>query len=223
MENHYSSTIFIINNNYFIFSKEHSNLIKTGPLETLNKIETENTVAYIDALHFNIIPESLFNESKIDSYLKLTTEIVAGITPITHKIPQLNSILLWTLDENIKKKLIVNSPGITFHHLIELFLNEPLNQTSNPEIKLRLTEDTIYILCYKNGKLLFANRFNISGEEDAIYYTLLCAEHSKIQKEITLINIKGVYKEKMITQIKKYFKTENISVDNEISLQAFIL
>jgi len=221
MDNH-QSTIFVINEHYHYFSTEHSNMNRSGSMSSLNNIELENTIAYIDALHFNLIPELLYNDTKIDSYLKLTTEKLTGITPVTNKVPQLNSVLLWTLDETIKKTLIVNSPGITFCHLMELFLNETVNQNTKSEIKLRLTDNTIYILCFKKGKLQLGNRFAISGEEDAIYYTLLCADHSEINKENTLVNIKGVYKEKVITQIKKYFKPENISIGNEISLQSFI-
>ncbi len=215
------SIIFIINDQYFIPKKEDQNLKGNGDLSSIDEIKSELTIAYIDALHFNIIPESLFNESKIDSYLSLTTEKLNGITPITNKILQLNSILLWTLDEKIKKKLILKNPGITFHHIAELFLNEPLGQNLQPEIKLRITESTIYILCYKNGKLQIANRFSISGPEDTIYYTLLCAEHCNLKKENTLINIKGVYQDKLISQVKKYFNTENIHSEST-SLQSFI-
>jgi len=222
MDNH-ESIIFIVNDQYFMSSKEEPDFKKSSSLSTIDNIKTEITIAYIDALHFNIIPESLFNESKIDTYLSLTTEMLNGITPVTNKIPQLNSILLWTLDGKIKKNLILKSPGITFHHLVELFLNEPIEQNLHPEIKLRIVENTIYILCYKNGKLQIANRFNISGSEDAIYYTLLCAEHSHLNKKKTLVNIKGNYQEKLIDQIKKYFNDDNVYAEIDKSLQSFVL
>ena len=220
--NNAESIIFIINDQFHIFSNKDSTLDLSGSLSEFKNTTNENTIAYIDAIHFNIIPEFLFNETKIDSYLSLTTEKTDSITPVTNKIPQLNSVLLWTLEESIKKKLILENPGITFHHLSELFLNEPIGQNLHPEIKLRLSENIIYVLCYDKGKLQIANRFNISGSEDIIYYTLLCAEQCRLTKENTLLNIKGIYKKKLIEQLNKYFNTKNIHTSTDQSFKSFL-
>ncbi len=220
--NNAESIIFIINDQFYTFSNKDASLNLSGPLSEFKNSANENTIAYIDASHFNIIPEFLFKETKIDSFLSLTTEKIDSITPVTNKIPQLNSVLLWTLEETIKKKLILKNPGITFHHFSELFLNEPIDQNLHPEIKLRLSENIIYILCYKKGKLQIANRFNISGPEDITYYTLLCAEHCHLNKENTLLNIKGIYKEKLIEQLNKYFNTKNIHTTTDQSIKSFI-
>ena len=64
----------------------------------------------------------------------------------------------------------------------------------------------------QDGKLQIINRFDITGEEDAIYYTLLCAEHSQLDKEKTLINVKGLYNNNLIDQLKKYFNSDKMNV-----------
>ena len=103
------SILFISEDYFYLFQHNEPNETpKTGNISALENIESDNNIAYIDAQHYNIIPDSLFIESKIDSYLQLTTSQSIGITPISNKLPQLNSILLWALDEKIKKK---GSPG----------------------------------------------------------------------------------------------------------------
>ncbi len=218
-------SILFISENYFYLFHENGATISPnyGTISSLENIESDNTIAYIDAQHYNIIPDSLFNESKIDSYLKLTTDQLTGITPIANKLPQLNSILLWTLEEKIKKNIIINSPGSTFCHLLELFLKEPINQDTRSEIRLRLTKNSIYIISLKNGELQATNRFNITGEQDSIYYTLLCAEHLQLNKKNTIIDVKGHYNNKLIDQLEKYFITANITKSDDLTFQSFLL
>ena len=216
------SITLIINDKYYTFSINDQSADQTGLLNEFDKTNSKNSVAYIDSNHFNIIPDTVFNESKIDTYLSLTTEKLDSITPVTNKIPQLNSTILWTLNEKIKKTLILKNPGITFHHLSELFINEPIVQNLHPEIKLRIAENTIYILCFKQGKLQIVNRFSISGPEDIIYYSLLCIENSGIKRENTFINIKGLYNDQLIDLIKNYFNSNKIFAQKDQSLKSFI-
>ena len=215
--------MFISNGFYFLYENNSSNNeIEKGQLEGLQRIAADNAIAYIDGEHFNLIPQAVFEESSISNYLELTTLELKGTTPVYSKIPQIDSTILWTLNEKIKKIIIVKSPGIDFRHLLELFINEPVSQTLFPEIKIRITKNTIYILCYVKGKLQLANRFIITGEDDLIYYTLLSQEHTQLDKEITKINIKGFIKNSFIEQINKFFKKENIHLDPNHSFQSFI-
>lgn len=215
--------LFISNGFYFLYENNSSkNEIEKGQLEDLKSIANENAIAYIDGEHFNLIPQSVFEESSIDNYLELTTLELKGTTPVSSKIPQIDSTILWTLNEKIKKTIIVKSPGIDFKHLLELFINEPVTQTLFPEIKIRITKSTVYILCYINGKLQLANRFTITAEDDLIYYTLLYAEHTQVDKEITRFDIKGFINNSFIDQINKFFKKDNVHIDNNHSFQSFI-
>ena len=215
--------LFISNGFYFLYENNSSKKeIEKGQLEDLKSIESDNAIAYIDGEHFNLIPQSVFEESSIGDYLELTTLELKGTTPISNKIPQIDSTILWTLNEKIKKTIIVKSPGIDFRHLLELFINEPVSQSLVPEIKLRITKSTVYILCFNNGKLQLANRFTITGEDDLIYYTLLCAEHTQLDKEITKLNVKGFLNNSFIEQINKFFKKENIFLTTNYSFQSFL-
>ena len=215
--------LFVSNGSYFLYENNSSKEeIENGQLNNLKSISSENAIAYIDGEHFNLIPQSIFDESSIDNYLALTSTELKGTTPVSNKIDQIDSTILWTLNENIKKTIIVKSPGIDFRHLLEVFINEPVGQTIYPEIKIRITKDTVYILCYLKGKLQLANRFIITGEDDIIYYTLLCTEHVQINKEITRCSIKGFADNNLTEKINKFFRKENIHINENYSFQSFI-
>lgn len=215
--------LFVSNGLYFLYENNSSKEeIENGQLNNLKSISSENAIAYIDGEHFNLIPQSIFDESSIENYLELTSTELKGTTPVSNKIDQIDSTILWTLNENIKKTIIVKSPGIDFRHLLEVFINEPVSQTIYPELKIRITKDTAYILCYIKGKLQLANRFIITGEDDIIYYTLLCTEHAQIKKEITRCSIKGFVANNLAEKINKFFEKENIHIDENHSFQSFI-
>ena len=139
--------LFISSGFYFLYppislSKETAE----GPLEKLETITNDNVTAYIDQEHFNLIPQSLFDESSISSYLELTAIEKKGSTPISNYIPLIDSTIIWTLNEEVKKKLIVNSPGIVFKHMLSLFINEKITQKKSPEIKIRIIKYIIEIV-----------------------------------------------------------------------------
>ena len=96
--------LFISSGFYFLYppislSKETAE----GPLEKLETITNDNVTAYIDQEHFNLIPQSLFDESSISSYLELTAIEKKGSTPISNYIPLIDSTIIWTLNEEVKK------------------------------------------------------------------------------------------------------------------------
>ena len=215
--------LFISSGFYFLYppislSKETAE----GPLEKLETITNDNVTAYIDQEHFNLIPQSLFDESSISSYLELTAIEKKGSTPISNYIPLIDSTIIWTLNEEVKKKLIVNSPGIVFKHMLSLFINEKITQKKSPEIKIRIIKNSMYILCFNNGKLQLANRFLISGEDDAIYFTLLCAQHTKINKENTCINAKGEITKTFKNQLHNFFDSTKINLEETSTFQSFL-
>ena len=60
--------MFISNGFYFLYENNSSkNEIEKGQLEDLKSIANENAIAYIDGEHFNLIPQSVFEESSIES------------------------------------------------------------------------------------------------------------------------------------------------------------
>ena len=98
--------LFVSNGSYFLYENNSSKEeIENGQLNNLKSISSENAIAYIDGEHFNLIPQSIFDESSIDNYLELTSTELKGTTPISNKIDQIDSTILWTLNENIKKTI----------------------------------------------------------------------------------------------------------------------
>lgn len=204
--------------------RENTELLSSkGELNTLETIDDLNTTAYIDSAFFNLIPKALFDESSIQEYLGLTSTQLKGTSPVTNDINPIDSKIIWTLDEKIKKPIILQSPGVVFKHMIELFINEPLIEKNTTELKLRAVENNLYIVCYVNGTLQLSNRFEITSEDDIIYYTLLCAEYSKIKREECLVNIKGIEKSTLAEKLSNFFLKENTSfIKNTSNFQSYL-
>ena len=204
--------------------RENTELLSSkGELNTLETIDDLNTIAYIDSAFFNLIPKALFDESSIQEYLGLTSTQLKGTSPVTNDINPIDSKIIWTLDEKIKKPIILQSPGVVFKHMIELFINEPLTEKNTTELKLRAVENNLYIVCYVNGTLQLSNRFEITSEDDIIYYTLLCAEYSKINREECLVNIKGIEKSTLAEKLSNFFLKENTSfIKNTSNFQSYL-
>tara|TARA_B100000963_G_C22563884_1_gene642720 strand:- start:456 stop:1076 length:621 start_codon:yes stop_codon:yes gene_type:complete len=204
--------------------RENTELLSSkGELNTLETIDDLNTTAYIDSAFFNLIPKALFDESSIQEYLGLTSIQLKGTSPVTNDINPIDSKIIWTLDEKIKKPIILQSPGVVFKHMIELFINEPLTEKNTTELKLRAVENNLYIVCYVNGTLQLSNRFEITSEDDIIYYTLLCAEYSKTKREECLVNIKGIEKSTFAEKLSNFFLKENTSfIKNTSNFQSYL-
>ena len=215
--------LFISNGLFYIFNNNTEQYSSKGKLEELKTIEGQNTTAYIDSEYFNLIPKALYDESSIKNYLDLTTTELKGKTPISNDLTPIDSKIIWTLDEKIKKTIIVQSPGVVFRHLVELFIGEPITQHHLPEIKIRSAENNVYILCYINGKLQLSNRFEITSDDDLLYYTLLCTEHTKLDREKALLNIKGINNTSLNEKLANFFLKENISFENNtLNFQSYL-
>ncbi len=215
--------LFISHGFYYLFKNNSNQFSSKGKLEELKTIEAQNTTAYIDSEYFNLIPKSLYDESSINNYLDLTTTELKGNTPISNDLNSIDAKIIWTLDEGIKKAIILKSPGVIFKHLIELFISEPLNQQRFPEIKIRGSKNTIYILCFIDGVLQLSNRFAITSDDDIIYYTLLCTEHTKLDRENALLSIKGINNTTIFKKLSSFFREKNITIeDNTSNFQSYL-
>ena len=70
------SITLIINDKYYTFSINDQSADQTGLLNEFDKTNSKNSVAYIDSNHFNIIPDTVFNESKMLNHLLLGISVI---------------------------------------------------------------------------------------------------------------------------------------------------
>mgnify|MGYP003952171287 FL=1 len=169
----------------------------------------KNIKSYIDSDIFNLIPSALFDKTKIDSYLKLTSNNLSNRSFLSNKINKIDCNIIWAIDNKLKKNIFKTSSGTSLYSMLHLFIDNE-NLSNKNVISLNFTEDILYAICYSKDKLILANRFKLTGDADAIYYTLFCLEHSKLENSEVKIKVKGKYKESFIEQLSDYFPIENI-------------
>lgn len=170
----------------------------------------KNINSYIDSDVFNLIPSILFDDTKIDSYLKLTSNNLSNKSFLYNEINKIDCNIIWAIDNEIRNNIIKTSSGTSLFSILQLCINNE-NLSNENIISLSFTEKILYVICYSKGKLILANRFKLTGEADALYYTLFCLDHSKLDNKKVKIKIKGKYKETFINQLSDYFLTENVT------------
>jgi len=170
----------------------------------------KNINSYIDSDIFNLIPSALFDDTKIDSYLKLTSNNLSNRSFLYNTINKIDCNIIWAIDNEIRNNIIKASSGTSLFSILQLCINNE-NLSNENIISLSFTEKILYAICYSKEKLILANRFKLTGEADALYYTLFCLEHSKLDNKKVKIKIKGKYKETFIKQLSDYFLSENIT------------
>ena len=132
---------------------------------------------------FTLIPESIFSEEKVASYLNFSTETLDDCSIITSKNQQFSLNTVWYLNNSFKNKIIQYWPGSTFSHLIASKLENTNESLSNNTLFVDFLKGSLSILLFTDQELQIANQFDTNGEEDALYYLLLTLEQSKVKVE----------------------------------------
>ena len=125
---------------------------------------------------FSIIPQELFSEETANLFLPISSSKQKRVHTSYEKFEEIAVVCLF--DENLRDSI---------NPLLSL-----LREDYKESVIIHIEEKKMYIVVKSNNKLLMANMFDISKEEDSIYYTLLAIESTQIKpQEISLKIIKN--------------------------------
>jgi len=200
-------------------SKEIEAFDKVGAIADLafnqNKF-TDVNVIVVDS-QFTLLPESIFDEQKVSSYLNFSTETLDNCDIRISKNQQFSLNTIWYLNAELKNNLIQNWPGATFSHLISHKLDNTNENEATNTLFVDLLKGSISIILFTNQELQIANQYETNGDEDALYYLLLTLEQSNVKNEElnVVLSSTNLFKVKL----KKYFKNITMSTNNKCSLK----
>ena len=125
--------------------------------------------------------------------LELNSDIFDKIN--TDKLQGLDAHLIYSVPEVIIEIVSTFFPNSTQKAqetiLIQQF-NKFLNKNDNAY--LYLSENTLNITVFRNGKLIFNNSFKFSTKEDILYFTLFTFEQLKLNTETVIVKVYGEIK-----------------------------
>lgn len=148
--------------------------------------------------NYTLVPSSLFDESKVNSYLNLnfTSESENSLLR-SYSVNSLGIQLVYALPEILKKSLEKRFKRIDFlPYTAPLLESFSLSKSIQQEVQLNIRRDTFDILVSSEGKLQFLNSFAYNTVEDFIYYLLYVFEQLELNRDHISLKLSGDIDEK---------------------------
>ena len=177
----------------------------------------------ISVIHQNylntLVPEELFDESELTSYLKFTIKTLATDSFDFDSIPTIKAKNVYIPYANVNNFLFQNFGAFEFKHHATILIDKLLPQNNGLTFYVHVSKHHLDIIVLKDTSLVFYNSFEFHSKEDFIYYVLFTAEQLKMDPEEFTLQLFGeVDKESELYTIL-YTYVRNISfLENNHSL-----
>jgi hypothetical protein len=142
---------------------------------------------------FTLVPASLYDESKKDVYFAFNQVPSEEETILTSKLPNPDSLVIYSFPAGIADILKTAFPGNIFmHHLKPLFNFISFSQRSflSNNVHIHLERDYLNIIIFDQNTLKFCNTFYYKTISDIQYYILYVLKRLNIRQE-EIINFSG--------------------------------
>ena len=126
-----------------------------------------------------LIPTRLYNGDRRREYLASLTELAEGMTVLSDPIPELDTFLVYAVDQNRLDRWRRQFIGCRFYHLLTPVLHQ-LAQLAHrqvrPTVYAYVRDQHLLVAGLERGQLLFCNIFRCRAAKDMLYFTLLAYE-----------------------------------------------
>lgn len=139
-----------------------------------------------------LIPQALFEENQLETYLSINTGIAAVSQSGYDKLIRTESINCYTQNLQLANIITYYYPVVQFLHqnstLIEAIAS---SADRNPNIHIQFNRMSIDLVVFVDNKLVLQNSFDYKTSEDVIYYLLYIMEQLGLSQEETIVSISG--------------------------------
>ncbi|UZD22830.1 DUF3822 family protein [Algoriphagus halophytocola] len=212
-----SLSLFLYPNAIFIFAKDSNNsnlgiheytpakpedleqLVVSDPLL---KNDIPCTV-YVHSANFALVPGVLFHPGKETEYLAFAGKPMEQASFFNTPLDSNNLQVVSCISSKVKKSLEARFSELSFHHGSVSFLSYLFKERFNllgQEILLSVFEGQLYAAAFTNQELSVFNRFELSGKEDILKYTLILIEQLGFDRNLVRINLYGATKSSEISE-----------------------
>jgi len=144
----------------------------------------------ISVVHINdlasVVPKALFDEDKLEDYLKFNTKVFAHDYFVYDKIKSHDMVNVYIPYVNVNNFLLDHFEGFDYKHYSTVLIENLLNiykYSLVPHMFVHVMDTHFEVLVIANKKLQLYNTFTYTTREDFIYYVLFVSEQLKMNPE----------------------------------------
>lgn len=151
--------------------------------------EYKSVTAAIDTDTFTLVPAELYDEEKV-AYLARYLDVAEDESVLAEQLDQDNHIIYKVKTEVFAAIEKFNPQAIVFGG--KEWINAIIaTQPGDKEIYVNITDQSLQLLTFKNGKIAFYNTFESHTADDLVYFIGLALNALQIQQQDVKILISG--------------------------------
>tara|TARA_R110002051_G_scaffold18194_2_gene52596 strand:+ start:8690 stop:9481 length:792 start_codon:yes stop_codon:yes gene_type:complete len=166
-------------------------IVKENPL--LQSKYKNVSVIYVNNL-FTLVPQALFDETKLTDYLKFNTKMLQTDFVTFDHIGTHEIVNVYIPYANVNNYFFDQYGAFTYHHALTHLITEVLDNAGHQEeaqILINIHPHSFEMIITEQKKLLFANTFEYQTKEDFIYYVLFTLEQLSLNPETVELELTG--------------------------------
>ncbi len=159
-----------------------------------------------------LVPTGVFKPEEAEKWLNFTHEVPPGYTTLHAQMKLSDAWNIFAIHEKIKELFLRQFPDPVFLHqyipMTETRLAVSRPGTSRSMVIINLQQKHFDLAVLEKNNLKLCNSYEINGENDLLYFTLLVFDQLQIIPASTEVLVTGKHpqKEVIIGNLKKYIK-----------------
>lgn len=143
---------------------------------------------------FNIIPNSYFEKDPSPkNWIEFNQQNLENHTFTTTNLPDIHAKLVCAIPLEINT-IVEEKFGIKeITSASALFINNIAIDQSEPQVFVNVHKNSLELMAYKEGKLIFYNIFDAKTKEDILYYTLTVFEKLNLSPNTVKLYFFGLF------------------------------
>lgn len=192
-------------------------------LDNRDLVKTYDEVVVLHDNNWNsFVPQALFNEELLSSYLQFNTKVFETDFFTFDMLfnQEINNV--YVPFSNINNYLLDQFESFNYHHVNTILVGKLLEISKNKEEKqvfVHFGTSKFEIVVVQNQKLLFFNAFDFQTKEDFIYYLLFTAEQLNLNPEHFKLQLLGEIDQESALYEIAYKYIRNVSLLDVSELQ----
>jgi len=174
---------------------------------------------------FTLCPTSFYDPVNNRSLLEFNTATVSNKLIFTDDI-NTDVKLIYAVDESLKSTLDLIFPNHQLKHTLTVLAKLMLRaeELIKENITLQIHSNYIEVIVKQEQKLVLANQFTITTNEDILYYVLFIIEQYQLNPLTANLTIVGNVDStsELVTSLKKYIKNVRLALGNKTIIWASI-